>query len=211
MDARLRAGLRNALLTLALVSGGANPAGALPFTQLCPGQDDIDTNPASVVSCVATPALSGTIVDLDVQLEIDDVVGTPYVSDLLIELTHVPSGTTVTLYVGDLVAAPPARLDATLDDEAATPVPTSGDAISGPYQPAGLLSDFDGLDVSGQWDLLLSDESPWTDEGLDLISWSLVADIAIVVPEPATASLVLLGLVGLAARRGARTEEDARR
>lgn len=184
---------RSWLLAAATISALwiAQGAAAVPFNLVCPAQNDVDTDPATVVTCIS--ATSGGIQDLNVQLNIDENPGTPYVSDLTITLTHVATGTTVTLYVGDQVFNPAGMMDVTLDDAAAAAVPTTGDAI-GTFQPTGLLADFNGLDLAGQWDLTIEDTF-FPGEGLDLLSWSLVGQV---VPEPGTGVLLAGGLAGLA-------------
>ena len=85
-------------------------------------------------------------------------------------------------------------MDATFDDAAAALAPTSGDVV-GTYLPVNALSAFDGVQLAGDWTLSLQDLSSWPDEGLDLISWGLVGDH---VPEPSTALLLAIGLIGIA-------------
>ena len=166
---------------------------AVPFNVACGGQADIDTNPATVVGC--TVGSLGTITDLTVSLEIDDPAGFPYVSDLEIILTNVSAAISVVLYTGSQGAAPEAYMDATFDDTAGAPAPTSGNVI-GTFQPVGSLSAFDGIQLAGDWTLSLQDLSSWPDEGLDLINWGLVGDH---VPEPSTELLLAIGLIGIAA------------
>lgn len=164
---------------------------AVPFDIDCGGQADIDTNPSTLVACIAGPV--GPITELTVVLEIDDPAGTPYVSDLEIILIDDSTGTSAVLYTGAQVWNPDSYMDATFDDTAAAPAPTSGDVV-GTYLPVDALSAFDTVDLSGDWTLSLQDTF-FPGEGLDLISWRLVGDY---LPEPSTALLVSVGLLGIA-------------
>lgn len=165
---------------------------AVPFDIDCGGQADIDTDPATLVVCSAGPV--GAITDLTVVLEIDDPGGFPYVSDLEIILTDDSTGISVVLYTGAEVWNPESYMDATFDDTAGALAPTSGDVV-GTFLPVDALSAFDGVELSGDWTLSLHD-SFVPDEGLDLISWRLVGDR---LPEPSTALLISVGLLGIAA------------
>ena len=189
---RLTRYLGLAALIVLLASMQTDSALAVPFNVACGGQADIDTNPATLIGC--TVGTLGTINDLTVSLEIDDPTGFPYVSDLEIILINDSTGIFVVLYTGSQAAAPEAYMDATFDDAAAALAPTSGDVV-GTYLPVSALSAFDGVQLAGDWTLSLHDLTTWTNEGLDLISWGLVGDH---VPEPATALLLAIGLIGIA-------------
>lgn len=181
-----------AALVALLINLQTDSALAVPFDIDCGGQADIDTNPATLVACSAGPV--GAITDLTVVLEIDDPAGFPYVSDLEIILIDDSTGISVVLYTGAQPGTPEAFMDATFDDAAAALAPTSGNVI-GTYLPVDALSAFDGVELSGGWTLSLQDLTSWTDEGLDLISWRLVGDH---LPEPSTALLLAVGLLGIA-------------
>ncbi len=177
----------------ALWLGATGTAVAAPFDIDCGSATDVDTDPATVVTC--NVAQAGTITDLNILLNIDDTVGNPYATDLDITLIHVATGTSVDVYLGTGVNAPQSIMDATFDDEAAATVPGSGNII-GTFFSAQLLSAFDGLELSGQWDLRITDTTQWTDEGIDLMEWRLEG---VVVPEPGLA--LLLGFVAVALAR----------
>lgn len=165
---------------------------AVPFSIGCGAQANIDTSSPTLVAC--SVGSLGTISDLTVSLEINDPGGFPFVSDLEIILINDSTGISVVLYTGSQAATPEAYMDATFDDAAAALAPTSGDVV-GTYQPVNALSAFDGVQLAGDWTLSLQDLSTWPDEGLGLISWGLVGDH---VPEPATALLLAIGLIGIA-------------
>ncbi len=119
---------------------------------------------------------SGTIIDLDVGIEITHT----YVGDLEVVLTHVDTGTVVTII--DNPGRPATtfgcsgnNIDATLDDEASLPVENqclaATPTISGSVRPNNPLSAFDGEDLGGTWRLTVYDEAT-LDHGF-LESWSL--------------------------------------
>lgn len=102
----------------------------------------------------------GTITDIDVYLDISHT----WVGDLIINISH--DGTTVNLL--DNVGNPAIsgdgcgndNIDATLDDDSTVAVEdecNSGPAISGTVNPEGSLSDFNGLDLNGDWILSFED------------------------------------------------------
>jgi len=119
---------------------------------------------------------SGVIADLNVELEITHT----WVGDLRVVLTHVDTGTHVTII--DQPGSPAStfgcssnNIDATLDDEASAPVEsqcrTTYPAISGSVRPNNPLSAFDGEDLGGTWRLTVTDGATLDDGFLE--SWSL--------------------------------------
>jgi len=134
-------------------------------------------SPGRLVSDIRVNA-SGTITDLDVGVDIDH----PWVGDLWVTLTHVDTGTVVSII--DRPGKPALgsfgcsgdNIDATLDDEASVLVETqcrtsSSPAIFGSVRPNSALSAFDGEDLGGTWRLMVYDEA--TEDLGYLESWSL--------------------------------------
>ncbi|MDX1387842.1 MAG: proprotein convertase P-domain-containing protein, partial [Acidobacteriota bacterium] len=135
-----------------------------------------DPNGAGVtdVISVATP---GTLVDLNVSVIIEHT----FVGDLRVDLRHVDTGTNARLIARP--GRPPGAgcsgddIDATLDDEATmavenecvTPGPV---AIAGTFSPNQALSRFDGEDLSGDWELRVSDVA--NGDAGTFVEWCLI-------------------------------------
>ncbi len=62
-------------------------------------------------------------------------------------------------------------INVTFDDEAANPISGASDPITGPYQPEGNLSDFDGISTIGDWTLRITDNA--NADGGTLLDWTL--------------------------------------
>ncbi len=156
-------------------------AGSLVLGQTyssAPGIAIPDNNPAGVSDTITIPPQqTDVITDLNVDLVIDHT----WVGDLTVTLTHVATGTVVTLI--EAPGAPPTsnscpgdNIDATMDDAAATAAETTCDtpsvpAIGGSKQPNGLLADFNNETLAGQWVLKVSDNG--TGDVGTLVSWTL--------------------------------------
>lgn len=121
---------------------------------------------------------NGTIEDLDVSIETDHT----WVGDLIVKLEHVDSGTSATLI--DRPRMPgndfpfgcnKVGVKALLDDEAAAAVEDqcadTTPTIAGTFRPNELLSIFHGEDISGVWNLTVSDNGAG-DTG-KLVQWCL--------------------------------------
>jgi Ca2+-binding RTX toxin-like protein/subtilisin-like proprotein convertase family protein len=145
-----------------------------------------DNGPGEVTSIMAVDS-QGAIEDLDVHLAITHT----WVGDLEVVLTHVDTGTSVSIL--DRPGVPTQGqygclgdgIDATLDDEAGDPVEDTcfaGDppplAIEGRFSPNNPLSGFDGESIGGRWQLKVIDHATGDTGSLD--SWSLS------VEQPAT-------------------------
>jgi hypothetical protein len=110
-----------------------------------------------------------------------------------------PYGQRVDLVVNGTYQSGAGRFTVTYDDEAAT---AAGPALhSGSYRPVRALSAFDGADMFGTWKLWLSDAR--SGDPLEYFGSRLEIEGNVVhaVPEPASAGILGLGLVGLAAAR----------
>ncbi len=121
--------------------------------------------PPNVVTSTLTIADSGSIIDVNVV----NFTGThTWVGDVLFDLES-PSGTIVSLR--DRACGNNDDWDIEYDDEAASATspcpPTDGEA----YQPVGLLSDFNGTDLQGDWLMTVEDEV--NQDGGSFNSWGL--------------------------------------
>ena len=136
---------------------------------------DIPDNSSDGVSDSQTVTLDGTIIDLNVAIKAQH----PYVGDLIMDLKHVETNTTVTLINQPINPngnglCPGDNIDVILDDEATDAAETtcnSDPALDGSLQPNGSLSDFDGEAYSGTWELTARDNAE-NDEGT-LVEWCL--------------------------------------
>lgn len=157
-----------------------------------------DNNPAGVTSTLVFPSM--TIGDVDLIL----FATHSSVPDLHIELTS-PSGTTAVLvsafteggiFVG--LGTPDNFFDTHLDDDAPINLRNGSAPYTGHYNivwPGNdLLSVFDGEDAGGRWTLFVSDLAGFDVGTID--QWGLE-----IVPEPATMTLLGLGIGGLLAAR----------
>lgn len=177
-----------AMLALLVLTSQAQAA---PFDISCGGASDVDTDPATIVLC--TSGTAGTITDLNVVLNIDDLSATDaYATDLQISLIHVATSTSAVIYLGPELFAPTSMMDATFDDSAAGAPPGSGNIV-GIFLPQETLAIFNGLELSGDWNLTILDQA-FPGEGIDVIEWRLTGTQ---VPEPSSALLLALGLFGL--------------
>ena len=129
-------------------------------------------DPGTLVSELPVPVSAGLIRDLDVSLNISHA----FDSDLDVALVHVPSGITVPLFTD--VGSNDDGFIIRLNDEAGTDIGTVPDdandrAVTGTFNPeaAAVLSAFDGLDASGVWQLVVTDDAAAL-SGV-LMSWSL--------------------------------------
>jgi len=130
--------------------------------------------------------------------------GSSFLSEIVFSLTN-PFGDIVQLvnsgnYSGNTNVD---HIVATFDDDAATGV--SGTPVTGSFQPFGLLADFNGLSILGDWTLTFRDTV-----GLDPLSvnaWGLEITTAEAesVPEPASIALLGLGLAGMSLARKKKT------
>lgn len=108
---------------------------------------------------IRVPKSAGLLRDLNVFLGISH----SFDGDLDVTLTHIKSGTVVTLFTD--VGGTDEGFMVILDDEAGTDIGTANNPsdgpITGPFNPeeAALLTAFDGLDASGTWRLTMTDDA----------------------------------------------------
>jgi lysyl endopeptidase len=139
-----------------------------------------DNNPAGVFDLL-TIAEGGELEDLDVQVEITHT----WVGDLIVNLTHVESGTSIDLIdrpgvPGSTFGCSGDNINALLDDAAPQPVETQCAAgvptINGTFSPNQPLSAVNGESLAGTWRLTVSDRAGG-DTGT-LQRWCLLPSIA---------------------------------
>ncbi len=122
----------------------------------------IPDSPAPAVTNDMVVVPTGTITDLNVTLKVTHT----WVGDLVFQLTKTGGGPTVTFF--DRPGVPASTngcgnndIDATLDDEAGSPVETqcagTTPTISGTFSPNNPLSAFDGQALNGTWRLTAQD------------------------------------------------------
>ena len=182
-------------LVAALVPSPAAEAGVLPPTDYVSyGSGAIhlaipDNSPGMGVSSDLAVTDQGLILDLIVGVGITHT----WVGDLIVTLTHVDTGTAVTII--DRPGVPISSfgcsrndISAFLADAAATPVETEcADAtptIDGTFIPNNPLSAFDGEDLGGTWRLTVTDNA-LPDTGF-LEEWALHFGVKLCGGEPAT-------------------------
>ncbi len=183
------------LLLLAMLFG-APSVFATPFTYECT-DCPLRVPPAGSLGHTTSTINvtdAGSITDLNVFVNISH----SFVGDLHITLEH--AGTSVVLFDQHGGSNDWLR-QVTLDDEASTSI----DAASAPYdygtyQPSGdLLSSFDGLELTGDWTLTVSDLLVY-DNGR-LRNWKIFGDATTQVNETAPIALLCIGLLGLGVTR----------
>jgi hypothetical protein len=142
--------------------GGPPPPGPSIVCQE-PGLSITD-NSSTGVSDTAQVSSNVALSDLDVYLDVTHT----WIGDLRVTLTHVDSGTVITLV--DRPGVPNSsfgcsgdNIDATLDDNAASPIEDECDSavptIDGRFRPQQPLSAFNGEIYGGQWRLTISDNA----------------------------------------------------
>lgn len=128
-----------------------------------------------------------SIADLDVGITVTH----SDVFDLQLYLQQGPTGTPLCLNMYDLSHVNGENYTRTIfDDEAETPIEQAQPPFTGRFRPqsGSLLSIFDGLDTYGSWRLQIYD-ARYFDTG-----FLKHFELAIEIPEPATAILLTLGV-----------------
>lgn len=103
--------------------------------------------------------------DVNVNVNIEHT----WIGDLTIRLVG-PQGQEVLLADG-VCGDCDDMIDVTFDDEAAAPIGSASDPVTGPYQPAEPLSNLDGEQSIGDWSLVITDNA--NQDGGTLLDWTL--------------------------------------
>jgi subtilisin-like proprotein convertase family protein len=184
--------IRNLVIPFAFIATTAAHADVIVNTSLT------NTTPVDVCDlCTVTSDLTYTSHDMvtDVNVLINDLIHS-YDADLTIALTH--NNQTVIL-ANRLGGSSGANYTNTVFDDAALQSISVGNVyapFTGTFSPASLLSAFNGMDAFGLWTLTVTDNEEG-DSGT-LNSWGLNITA---VPEANGLALIVLGLLGVAARR----------
>lgn len=138
----------------------------------------------TITSTITVPVCSGTITDVNVQIDVDH----DYLGALDIFLIT-PDGTEVELTTDNGEQAPwSGSYGGTIfDDEAGASITTGFTPFSGSYQPEGPLSVLDGKAAEGIWTLRVTDDDLTVpaDTGV-LNSWSLIIETSSIITQSAT-------------------------
>ena len=188
-------------LALALVALVALPVAAFadPFSFTATDTPVTAQQPITISSSIVI-ASGGSIQDMNVFVNYT----ANFIGDLVLTLTHVDTGTSVTL-VANEGGSGNNLTSVTFDDEAATSI-VGGVAPFGPgtFKPEGLLSAFDNQSLSGTW--TLTAVNPVNDGPHSILSFQLSG---IATPEPGTWALFGLGALGLGAAARRRRAKSA--
>jgi hypothetical protein len=174
-----------------------------------------DTSYGVVDAAIGTVTLSvashGSISDLNITVDFskcDDPPigpngtscigeGNSFAGEITFILTS-PTGLAVqlvSLYTYSGSAPGAGRVSVTFDDQASTPV--GGGSASGSFRPVMPLSAFNGSDMFGDWSLSLLDNGPGDPLEYFGSRLDIDGDAGTAVPEPASAAILGLGLLGI--------------
>jgi subtilisin-like proprotein convertase family protein len=155
-------GLRQFEIEAEDVAGNLSAGAVFNFTPVPQAiNDDATTDYTLNVS-----GLAGPITDLNVSLSILH----DFDEDLDVFLIS-PGGVVTVELFSDVGGTDDNFIGTTLDDEAATAITAGAAPFTGSFRPAGLLSDFDGLDPNGIWTLRIVDDDALISGTLE--AWTL--------------------------------------
>ena len=172
-----------------------------------PATDVIFNGPAlnavdEITPSIATLTVANNSLFIDDTLLIAISIGVPFADNLTISIEH--GGFSAIIYQGQGNTGA-ADIDAIFTSPASSapaltvgPAPTTG-AVNGIFASLESLSIFNGLNLQGAWNLSISDQSGNSNDGTDLLAWSVGADI----PTPASFALFMIGMVGFSSRKKA--------
>lgn len=190
--------------------GAGNSSPVFNFTTAilfcrAPSVPILDTPGNKVLTDTLVVSDTGEILDMNVFID----AAHTWVGDLSFALKHVDTGTSVTLINRPGVPSSTHgcsndSINATLDDEAGAPVedqcaPTVP-TINGAFSPNQALTAFDGEDLSGDWQLIVTDDFNG-DTGI-LSEWCLAPQTAGLPPEP---PVIVVNKATLASTQAANT------
>jgi hypothetical protein len=127
--------------------------------------DDVDTDPATVVTLFAT--VPGPVERVTVRVQ----TSAKYSDNLEIQLVH--AGVAVTLYDGNGGDTSGAELNAGFADDAGGTYSTPGSVLGSVAPSPGSLASFIGREASGAWELRIRNKYGSVDDGTDLLLWNV--------------------------------------
>ncbi len=163
---------------LLLATGGAAARADYASYDGAP-REDVDTNPATVVTLFATEA--GPIERVTVRVQ----TSAKYSDNLEIQLVH--AGVTVTLYDGNGGDTSGAEINAGFADDAGGAYPTPGSVLGSVAPSPGSLASFIGREASGAWELRIRNKYGSADDGTDLLLWNVAISSGLAGPPVAVA------------------------
>lgn len=169
-----------------------------PFTVNGPTAANVDTDPISPTVLNFNVPDSGQIDSLTVSLALDDTIdgGGVYWDNVRVVLSHL--GIDVVLMdLSTDVAESGSSLSATFEDGGAdlAAALVVGGVTAGTFAPQDPLAAFNGVELSGQWTITLSDDEA-SDDGTDLSLFTLAGETAD-APAPSAEPIPTLPLGGL--------------